>query len=170
MSNGRHLYSIIRVLVHRAPHAPAEQRSLIKPRRRLIYALVVNHREFVHPLPRHTSAVHFRRIACELSESDRHGRGHHLFARPARKSPQVRSNHSTVPPWKRNNYTRRCNYCGRLRWAALKITKGPRGHHAQHLLPSWEENANMRLACSDITNLSRDPLPLPPRIRICCYA
>lgn len=127
---------IIRICVHYTPTA-CQTTLVIKSRWRLIYALAVNRHESVR-LSIRCSVIHSPFISDDrgqLSElAGTAGRGHHLLARPGRKSPQVRNDHSTVPSWKRNDYTRRCNYCGWLRLVAVNNERAMR-HHAQHLSP-----------------------------------
>jgi len=108
-------------------------------------------------------------IAANFPNWLRHSRSESLFIRAFRpkiaRSPQVRNNHSTVfpplflsPVKIYNNYTRRCNYCGRLRSVAVNNEKAvmpiiyfSRGRKTRHII-----------RCSDITNLSwNSPFPRP---------
>lgn len=100
MSNSRHLYSmIIRIYIHYTPTA-CQTTLVIKSRRRLIYALAVNRHESVR-LSIRCSVIHPLFISDDRGEpselTSTAGRGHNLLARSARKSPQVRIDHSTVP-------------------------------------------------------------------------
>lgn len=137
---------------------------VIKSQRRLIYALAVN-----RPLASCTRPISSDR--CKLSTGTGGRCCHYLFARFTWKSRGrrcdarhivLRQSHRGTKsrivrmyPWKRNNYTRRCNYCG---WPRSTVVNNQRD--ATIIPPpalSRGKRTRHATRCSDITNLSWDP-------------